>query len=56
VLDLIIKGGLVYDGSGTPGARCDIAVSDGRVVDMGALDDGAHAALGAVGATAGASR
>jgi len=34
--DLVIKGGLVVDGSGTPGHVADIAVNDGRIVAVAA--------------------
>jgi len=33
--DLVIRGGLVVDGSGGPGRTADIAVTDGVVVDVG---------------------
>jgi N-acyl-D-amino-acid deacylase len=33
VIDLLIRGATVYDGSGTPGVRRDIAVRDGRFVE-----------------------
>ncbi|HYR94749.1 MAG TPA: D-aminoacylase [Methylomirabilota bacterium] len=35
--DLLIRGGLVIDGTGSPGVRADIAVTNGRVTDVGAF-------------------
>ena len=32
---LVIRGGTLIDGSGQPGRRADIAVKDGRVVEIG---------------------
>lgn len=33
--DLVIRGGFVVDGSGTPGWDADIAIDDGRIVQVG---------------------
>jgi len=37
VTDLLIRGGLLIDGTGSPGVRADIAVTNGRVTDVGAF-------------------
>lgn len=34
-VDVLIRGGVVYDGSGAPGRRADVAVEDGRIVFVG---------------------
>ena len=43
MLDLLIKNGLVVDGSGAAARHCDIAVSGDRIVEIGLLG-GAEAA------------
>ncbi|MDP7652691.1 MAG: D-aminoacylase [Rhodospirillales bacterium] len=35
--DIIIRGATVIDGSGAPGSLADVAVSDGRIADVGEL-------------------
>jgi N-acyl-D-amino-acid deacylase len=41
--DLILRNGLVVDGTGSPGFAADVAVQDGRIAEIGPLD-GAQAA------------
>lgn len=43
MLDLIIKNGLIADGTGNPAIKGDIAVKDGRLVSVGADSTGADA-------------
>ena len=33
-LDVLIRGGMVFDGSGAPGVRADVAIQGGRVVEV----------------------
>ena len=37
--DLIIRGGDVYDGTGTAAVRADVGITGDRIVDVGDLDD-----------------
>jgi N-acyl-D-aspartate/D-glutamate deacylase len=41
MLDLVIRNGTVLDGSGSEGRRADVGIRDGRVVEVGAIDDSA---------------
>jgi N-acyl-D-aspartate/D-glutamate deacylase len=47
--DLIIRGATLYDGSGAPGRRADVAVAAGRVAAVGRLKDAARRTLDADG-------
>ncbi|MGW3626994.1 N-acyl-D-amino-acid deacylase family protein [Streptomyces sp. NPDC000880] len=50
MLDLIVKGGSVHDGSGTPGRRADVGVLGGLVVEIGDLNsESAHHVVDAAG-------
>ncbi|MBH61087.1 MAG: amidohydrolase [Alphaproteobacteria bacterium] len=40
--DLVIKNGTVVDGSGAPAQRADVAVADGKIVEIGKITDGAE--------------
>ena len=45
--DLLIKNGFVIDGSGAPGRHADVAVTDGKIVEIGRLDGGARQSIDA---------
>ncbi|MGH7768778.1 MAG: N-acyl-D-amino-acid deacylase family protein [Candidatus Binatia bacterium] len=47
--DLVIKGGRVYDGSGMPSYLGDIAVQNGRIVEIGRIQNGAARTIDAGG-------
>jgi N-acyl-D-aspartate/D-glutamate deacylase len=47
VLDVLVRGGTVIDGTGAPGARADVGVRDGRVVAVGDVDEQAAATIDA---------
>lgn len=41
MLDIVIKGGTIIDGTGAPARRADIGIKDGRVVAVGVVDESA---------------
>jgi N-acyl-D-aspartate/D-glutamate deacylase len=49
VLDLVIRGGEVIDGTGAPRRRADVGVQGGRVVAVGAVDADAGTVIDAAG-------
>lgn len=49
MFDLLIRNGLVYDGTGAPAHHTDLAIQDGRIAAVGAIDGGAHREIDADG-------
>ena len=47
--DLVIKNGIVVDGTGARRYRADVAVADGKVADIGKIGDGARRTIDADG-------
>ena len=47
--DLLIKNGTVVDGSGIPAYRGDVAINDGRIVEIGKIGGEARRVLNADG-------
>src|SRR3979409_1905346 len=45
--DLLIRNGLVIDGTGTPGRHADVAVADGKIVEVGRVDGSARQTIDA---------
>ncbi len=49
MLDTVIRGGEVIDGTGSPRRRADVGIQDGRVVTIGAVEDTAATTIDAEG-------
>ncbi len=49
MLDIVIKSGRVIDGTGTPAFSADVAVHDGRIVEVGKIEGEADVCLDAAG-------
>jgi N-acyl-D-amino-acid deacylase len=45
MLDLVIRGGLLVDGTGAPPRRGDVGIQSGKIVAVGEVDDAARSAI-----------
>jgi N-acyl-D-aspartate/D-glutamate deacylase len=50
-VDLVVRGGEVVDGTGSPGRRADVAVDGGRIVEVGTVDGRGRREIHAAGLT-----
>jgi len=50
MLDQVIRGGVVIDGTGAPRRGADVAIRDGRIVALGRIDEPARESIDANGA------
>jgi N-acyl-D-aspartate/D-glutamate deacylase len=51
MLDMVIRGGNVIDGTGAPARRADIGIRDGRIVAIGSVTEAAREEIDASGLT-----
>jgi N-acyl-D-amino-acid deacylase len=49
MLDTVISGGTVIDGTGAPARRADVAIKGDRIVKIGAVEDAALTTIDATG-------
>jgi N-acyl-D-aspartate/D-glutamate deacylase len=49
MVDLVIRGATVYDGSGRSGTTADVAVRDGRIAEVGRVSGGVRHSIDAAG-------
>src|ERR1700741_1405129 len=47
--DLVIRGGTVVDGTGSPAVTADVAISDGVITEVGSIEGGAARVIEADG-------
>ena len=45
--DLLVRNGMVIDGEGTPGRRADVAIANGKIVEIGNIREGAKRVIDA---------